>query len=382
MKEGRSYSPLMLTPSTYLYRPKIDENVKRLHYTGVDLLRIGTKGTVGVGENVVKVFPFNYKECRDVKHDAGCNAGNVNSLIAKSQVSSAVVSQDNGERETHGENVGRNFMQVRFGKGISRKALSSSETEDEITSVSRQGHSEKRRKAAQNDRIFDTVSFSTVTSSRELTGQNNSLTSGNRKRKGDSRRDKHLDISRQDVLVQQHSQQEKKRRKSLKSVKTVEDVDKCENAGLPEITDFKERYCSKNLQGPCFEGNVTNNLLCGGIRLEGDVGEAAATSESKTCLMVDDHPLESNLIENDEKLTENHIDPSFRKDSSEACSRISDSVPSKSSKSSATAEEVTDTVTVSPVAIERNTPVSGDYDCYQEDVSDSLFIVVRGREKK
>ncbi len=58
-----TYSPILLTPTTYPHRPKIDEEIKKLHYSELDLLRIGTHtSTISKADNVMKVLPFNYRE--------------------------------------------------------------------------------------------------------------------------------------------------------------------------------------------------------------------------------------------------------------------------------------------------------------------------------
>ena len=52
-----------MTPATYPHRPKIDEKIKKLHYSELDLLRVGTQAsTTDSLNNVVKVPPFNYNE--------------------------------------------------------------------------------------------------------------------------------------------------------------------------------------------------------------------------------------------------------------------------------------------------------------------------------
>ena len=58
-----SYSSVCLTPATYPHRPKIDEKIKKLHYSELDLLRVGTQAnTTDSLNNVLKVPPFNYNE--------------------------------------------------------------------------------------------------------------------------------------------------------------------------------------------------------------------------------------------------------------------------------------------------------------------------------
>ena len=52
-----------MTPATYPHRPKIDEKIKKLHYSELDLLRVGTQANATDSlHNVVKVPPFNYNE--------------------------------------------------------------------------------------------------------------------------------------------------------------------------------------------------------------------------------------------------------------------------------------------------------------------------------
>lgn len=67
MFPGPRYSSILLTQNTYQHRPKIDEEIKRLHYSPLDLLRIGTQvdskmDIVGPRNNVMTVSPFNYND--------------------------------------------------------------------------------------------------------------------------------------------------------------------------------------------------------------------------------------------------------------------------------------------------------------------------------
>ncbi|XP_028393003.1 serine/threonine-protein kinase 36-like [Dendronephthya gigantea] len=63
-----SNSRILLTPSTYPHRPKIDEKIKKLHYSELDFLRVGTRADdgkadkAGRADNVMKVLPFNYQD--------------------------------------------------------------------------------------------------------------------------------------------------------------------------------------------------------------------------------------------------------------------------------------------------------------------------------
>ena len=64
-----------MTPATYTHRPKIDEKIKKLHYSALDLLRVGTQAnTKDSRDNVMKVMPFNYHE--DLIQEEKCMATN------------------------------------------------------------------------------------------------------------------------------------------------------------------------------------------------------------------------------------------------------------------------------------------------------------------
>ena len=64
-----------MTPATYPHRPKIDEKIKKLHYSALDLLRVGTQAnTKDSRDNVMKVMPFNYHE--DLIQEEKCMATN------------------------------------------------------------------------------------------------------------------------------------------------------------------------------------------------------------------------------------------------------------------------------------------------------------------
>ena len=70
-----TYSSVCLTPATYTHRPKIDEKIKKLHYSALDLLRVGTQAnTKDSRDNVMKVMPFNYHE--DLIQEEKCMATN------------------------------------------------------------------------------------------------------------------------------------------------------------------------------------------------------------------------------------------------------------------------------------------------------------------
>ena len=70
-----TYSSVCLTPATYPHRPKIDEKIKKLHYSALDLLRVGTQAnTKDSRDNVMKVMPFNYHE--DLIQEEKCMATN------------------------------------------------------------------------------------------------------------------------------------------------------------------------------------------------------------------------------------------------------------------------------------------------------------------
>jgi hypothetical protein len=99
------YSSTLLTPATYPHRPEIDEKIKNLHYSELDLLHFGTEAsTIGKTDNVMKVLPFNYQEEASLESpEKECPTGN------------EIKTETRNQARKNAESIGKNATSTVFG---------------------------------------------------------------------------------------------------------------------------------------------------------------------------------------------------------------------------------------------------------------------------
>ncbi|CAB4009097.1 Dual specificity tyrosine-phosphorylation-regulated kinase 2, partial [Paramuricea clavata] len=116
MTQESTYSPILLTPATYPHRPKIDEDIKKLRYSELDLLRVGTQAsTMSKADNVMKVLPFNYQE-------ESSNENKEEKCIVKNESNAEGRESRNTAGKNTAERFGNNETAGIFGVSIENKS--------------------------------------------------------------------------------------------------------------------------------------------------------------------------------------------------------------------------------------------------------------------